>query len=264
MSLRNPDPRFSQSLERGLAILSCFTAQRSVLGISDLADRLDLSRSTVHRYAVTLTELGYLDQGENRKYRLGLRVIDLGFSAVSGSSLWEIALGELQKLHQKTRLTVGLAVLDGLHVVYLQVISAPLVMHELHESGRPLGSGSRLPASCTAAGKVLLAHLSDEERTERVGEIDFECRGQAAGKARMVFEAELEEITDRGVGINDGESAPGVVAIAVPVRGEGEVIAAVSLIARQPEITMRALLDQHTGVLLRTAQQISTAIADIK
>ena len=51
MQSRNPDPKFSQSLERGLALLSCFTAQQPVLGIADLADRFDLPRSTVHRYA---------------------------------------------------------------------------------------------------------------------------------------------------------------------------------------------------------------------
>ena len=70
------EPRYSQSLERGLAILSCFTPKRPVLGIADIADELGMSRSTTHRYVITLVALGYLEQGASRKYRLGLRVTD--------------------------------------------------------------------------------------------------------------------------------------------------------------------------------------------
>src|ERR1700733_5757810 len=67
------EPRYSQSLERGLAILSCFTPKRPVLGIADIADELGMSRSTTHRYVITLLALGYLEQGASRQYRLGLR-----------------------------------------------------------------------------------------------------------------------------------------------------------------------------------------------
>ncbi len=70
-------PRYSQSLERGLAILECFTPQTPVLGISDIADAVEMGRSTTHRYVVTLLALGFLEQGARRKYRLGLRVTDL-------------------------------------------------------------------------------------------------------------------------------------------------------------------------------------------
>ena len=65
------EPRYSQSLERGLAILGCFTPKRPVLGIADIADELGMSRSTTHRYVITLVALGYLEQGASRKYRLG-------------------------------------------------------------------------------------------------------------------------------------------------------------------------------------------------
>jgi DNA-binding IclR family transcriptional regulator len=75
-------PRYSQSLERGLAILAFFTSEQPTLRLADIADGLGLSRSTTHRYATTLVALGYLEQGEGRRYRLGLRVIDLGMAAL--------------------------------------------------------------------------------------------------------------------------------------------------------------------------------------
>lgn len=65
------EPRYSQSLGRSLAILGCFTPQRSVLGIAEIADDLGMSRSTTHRYVITLVALGYLEQNVSRKYRLG-------------------------------------------------------------------------------------------------------------------------------------------------------------------------------------------------
>ncbi len=91
MTPSSRDPRYSQSLERGLAILACFTPPRPMLGIADLADELGMSRSTTHRYVVTLLALGYLEQETTRKYRLGLRVTDLGMSALNSTGLPEHA-----------------------------------------------------------------------------------------------------------------------------------------------------------------------------
>ena len=83
---------FSQSLERGLAVLSSFTPDRPALGISELARQLALTRSTTHRYVATLATLGYLQQDDaTRKYRLGPRILDLGFSMLGSLGLREIA-----------------------------------------------------------------------------------------------------------------------------------------------------------------------------
>lgn len=91
------EPRYSQSLERGLAILGCFTPERPVLGIADISDDLGMSRSTTHRYAITLVALGFLEQGASRKYRLGLRVTDLGMSALNSTGLREHARPYLEE-----------------------------------------------------------------------------------------------------------------------------------------------------------------------
>src|SRR3979411_2880144 len=113
------EPRYSQSLERGLAILGCFTPARPVLGIADIADHLGMSRSTTHRYVITLVALGYLEQGASRKYRLGLRVTDLGMSALNSTGLREHSHSYLEELRQSTSYTVNLAVLDGPEILYV-------------------------------------------------------------------------------------------------------------------------------------------------
>src|ERR1700691_4272948 len=113
------EPRYSQSLERGLAILGCFTPKRPVLGIADIADDLGMSRSTTHRYVITLVALGYLEQGASRKYRLGLRVTDLGMSALDSTGLRKHSHPELEELRQLTSYTAGLGVLDGEEILYV-------------------------------------------------------------------------------------------------------------------------------------------------
>src|SRR3984885_3085831 len=113
------EPRYSQSLERGLAILGCFTPKRPVLGIADIADELGMSRSTTHRYVITLVALGYLKQGASRKYRLGLRVTDLGMSALNSTGLREHAHPYLEELRQRPSYTPSLGVLDSTDVLFV-------------------------------------------------------------------------------------------------------------------------------------------------
>src|SRR4029077_2817029 len=112
---------YSQSLERGLAILSSFRSGSPLLGVSDLAREVGLSRSTTHRYISTLAALGYLQQDPaTKRYRLGPRVLDLGFAAIHSMDVREIAMPYLQRLSDETGFTVNMAVLDGHEVVYIE------------------------------------------------------------------------------------------------------------------------------------------------
>jgi len=109
---------YSQSLQRGLAILSSFQSGRPLLGVSELGRDIGLSRSTTHRYVATLVALGYLQQDPaTRKYRLGPRVLDLGFSAINSMELREVAGPHLRELSDETGYTVNMAILDDLDIV---------------------------------------------------------------------------------------------------------------------------------------------------
>src|ERR687887_124701 len=157
------DPGFSQSLERGLAILSAFRSRQPLLGSSELAREVGLTRSTAHRYIATLATLGYLEQDPGtRKYRLGPRVLDLGFSAINSMELREISAPHLRRLSDETGHTVNLAILDGTDIVYIERCRSP--RQGQREIDLNLHVGSRLPAYCTSLGKVLLAFLDEEAR----------------------------------------------------------------------------------------------------
>ena len=168
------EPRYSQSLERGLAILECFTPELPVLGIADIADRLGMSRSTTHRYVTTLVALGYLKQGARRKYRLGLGVTALGMSALNGTDLREHAHADLAELPHRAGYTTSLAVLEGGEVVCVDRVQGLRRRHGV--AGPDTKPGSRLPSYCTALGKVLLAYLPESELREALSGIELNLR----------------------------------------------------------------------------------------
>src|SRR5215471_12272476 len=112
---------FSRSLERGLAVLSAFSSTRPLIGVSEIGREVGLSRSSAHRYIATLAALGYLEQDRaTRKYRLGPRVLDLGFSAINSMELRQLAAADLQDLSDATGHTVNMAVLDGVDILYVE------------------------------------------------------------------------------------------------------------------------------------------------
>jgi IclR family transcriptional regulator, pca regulon regulatory protein len=253
------EPRYSQSLERGLAILGCFTPKRPVLGIADIADDLGMSRSTTHRYVITLVALGYLEQGASRKYRLGLRVTDLGMSALNSTGLREHAHPYLEELRQRTSYTTSLGVLDGTDVLYVDRVRSfrrgqGKIDLELH-------TGSRLPAYATAMGKLLLANLPDAEQRELIAQIKLTKRGPNTVTSKKALREELEEIQAAGFAVNDQELAPELYAIAAPVRNDArDVVAAVNIAAPSALITLEELVDALGPHLVSTADRISARL----
>ncbi len=252
-------PRYSQSLERGLAILGCFTSEHPVLGIADIADELGMSRSTTHRYVTTLLALGYLEQGRSRKYRLGLRVTDLGMSALNSTGLRENVHPFLEELRERTGYTIGLAVLDGTEILYVD--RARSWRRAERETDLGLHPGSRIPAYCTAMGKVLLAHLPDEVQRELIAQLKLERNSPSTITSKQALRAELEQIREDGYAVNDQELRPGLQAIAVPVRDESrEAVAAVGIATSPEAISVAELTDALGPHLISTAARISSRL----
>lgn len=252
-------PRYSQSLERGLSILGCFTSERPVLGIADLADELEMSRSTTHRYVTTLLALGYLEQGKSRKYRLGLRVTDLGMSALSSTGLREHAQPYLHELRQRTGFTACLAVLDGDQALLIDRARSWRRVQRERDLG--LHPGLRLPAYCTALGKALLAYLPEQARAEVLSRTKLTRRGPNAITSKQALRIELERIAEDGLAVDDQQLSANMIEIAAPVRDESrEVVAAVGIAASPTAISLRDLVKQLSPDLLSTASRISSQL----
>lgn len=253
------EPRYSQSLERGLAILECFTAERPVWGIADLADELGMSRSTTHRYVLTLTALGHLVQGSRRKYRLGLAVTELGMSALSSTSLREHARVPLRELSKRAPYTLAIGMLDGPELLYLDRVRAARRGQGLIDLD--LKAGSRLPPHCCAIGKLLLAGLPEAERRQLIAELTLEPRGPHTTTSKNALRGELARMRSEALAVSKEELAPGLYEIAAPVRTQTrETIAAVGMQAHSSMISLEQLVERLGPHLISTADRISARV----
>jgi IclR family transcriptional regulator, pca regulon regulatory protein len=251
---------FSQSLERGLAILSAFGRGGSSLGITQLGRELDLSRSTTHRYVATLAMLGYLEQdAATKKYRLGPRVIDLGLAAINSMEVREVSAPHLQQLSDETGYTVNMAVLDGLDIVYVDRCRNSRAGQR--EIDLNLHVGSRLPAYCTSMGKVLLAYLPREECDELLERLELTRRGPNTIVAKAELVAELGRIRHAGMAVNNEELAYGLRSIAAPIFAQdGRPTAALNLAVHSSMVSMEDLLARLSQPLRETAHAISARL----
>lgn len=255
------EPRYSQSLERGLAILECFTPDTPVLGIADIATQLGMSRSTTHRYVTTLLALGYLQQGARRKYRLGVRVTALGMSALNATSLREHAHADLAELAHRAGYTTNIAVLDGDEVLYVDHLQG--FRRRQQVPGPAVKAGSRLPAYCTALGKVLLAHLPEYARNEILSHVELKQQGPNTIVGKGTLRDELSHVLDEGLAVEDQELVAGRVAIAAPVFDEaGEITAAIDMVAGADGIAMEELANALGPHLVSTADRISSRLGN--
>ena len=233
-----------------------------MLGIADIARAVDLNKSTTYRYVATLARLDYLQQDpETKKYSLGPRVADLGFAAINSMEITRVAARPLQALADDTGHTVSMAVLDGSDIVYVDRRRSARGGHLGMELN--LHVGSRLPAYCTALGKVLLAHCDPATLRMLLDRTDLARRAPKTITAREQLTFALGRIRELGVGVNDEELVPGLRAIAAPVRARsGEVIAAVAVVVPLSIATvpMEQLTARLEGPLRRTTNEISTRL----
>jgi len=253
------EPRYSQSLERGLAILGCFTPERPILGIADIADELGMSRSTTHRYVITLVALGYLEQGASRKYRLGLRVTDLGMSAINSTGLREHARPHLEELRQRTSYSTSISVLDGSEILCIDRLRS--FRRGLTEAERKLEPGSRLPAHATSVGKLLMAFLPDDEQRSLLAELKPAKVGPNTITGKRLLRDELDQVREAGFAVNDEELSAELLCVAAPVRNASrEVVAGVNISARSTMISLEEMVDALAPHLLSAADGISARL----
>ncbi|MES1247132.1 MAG: IclR family transcriptional regulator [Actinomycetota bacterium] len=260
MAAGDPAPNHSQSLERGLAILSSFRSGRALIGISDLGRDLGLSRSTTHRYVATLASLGYLQQdAPTKKYRLGPRVLDLGFSAINSMELREVAAPHLRDLSDGTGFTVNMAILDDLDIVYVERCRSSQARQR--EIDLNLHVGARLPAYCTSLGKVLLAYLPPDEQRDRLARTELVRRGPNTLTTRTALLAELKRIREQGYSLNNEELAYGLRSLAAPVLAhDGHAAAAINLAVHSAMLGVDELVTRWSRRLRATASEISSRL----
>jgi IclR family pca regulon transcriptional regulator len=241
-------------------MLTCFTPEHPVRGIAEMAQALDLGRSTTHRYATTLVTLGYLEQGPSRKYRLSSRVSDFGLSLLDSMAVRRVAREHLRELRAKTGRTVSLAILDGEEISYIDRWQGARQGQYAIDLG--VGLGSRLPAHCSAAGKALLARLPEPERRAALGRLRLARRTSRTLTTKAALRAELERIdAGDGLALEDEELLEGRRALGAAVLdGDGAPLAAVELTVPVSACSAQELLERFGPLVLGAAERIGAAL----
>jgi IclR family pca regulon transcriptional regulator len=249
---RDSSPDFIEAIARGLDVIRAFGPGQPVMSLASVAAASDLPRPTARRILLTLEELGYVRQSHPGGYELTPRVLDLGMSYVMSRGLWEIARPHMETLVARTRESSSIAQLDGSDIVYVARVAVPKIV------ALAVTIGTRFPAMQTSLGKVLLAALPPDEAERVLAEPSrsgLVPRCQPDSPERSVV---LREVRARGWALTDGELAPAIRSVAVPLRdGDGRTIAALNVNAHAAETTLDVLTGQHLPLLLETASAIS-------
>ena len=247
-----------EALAKGLRLLSLFSEQRPTWRVTDLAAEAGLPLPTVYRVVMTLTSEGYLDHLPNGDYRPGVKVLTLGTAALRSLDLVEIATPNLQELAERTGETVNLAVLQSDRVLYLvRLRNADLVTANIQV-------GSTLPAVTTSIGKLLLAHLDEDELRERVTPQSFSAQhGPNAKVSLEELREELDTIREQGWAMQDEELAYGLRSVAGPLVGPaGRVVAGVNLAVQARDWSNQRIVRELRPAVLSTCHEISALLTE--
>ncbi len=216
---------FVQSLERGLAVLRAFTPARSQLTLTEVARATGLTRAAARRFLLTLVDLGYVTN-DGREFALRPRVLELGYAYLAGLTLPAVAQAHLEALVERVNESSSISVLDGDDIVYVARCPTQRILTAA------IAVGTRLPADCTAMGRVLLAARPRAELDAYLARVPLVARTARTCTDSAVLRSTLERVAADGYALVDQELEDGLVSIAVPIRdAAGTVTAACNLSA---------------------------------
>ena len=241
-----------QVLDRAFQILNVLAEEPGGMGLTDVAERLKLHKSTAHRLIMVLERSRFVEKNAiSGKYHLGSRLMELGLSAVSRLDVYEVARPHLRTLVKETGETAHMAVLREGEVV-------SLVNAESSQTLRtPITVGTRTPAHCTSLGKAMLAFGLPEQVEEFLRNRTLKAYTRKTITSASRLKVELATTRARGYAIDNEEREPGLRCIGAPVwDSTGEVVAAISIAGPMFRIT-----DSRVPALSRSVMKLAARIS---
>ena len=241
------DRDFILGLQKGLAIIECFDDEHEQLTSADAAVRTGLSRAAARRCLLTLHKLGYANY-DGKFFTLAPRVLRLGYAYLLSSPLPQLLQPFLEHLSEQTHESCSATILEGEEIVYLARAATKRIM--------PMGLcvGTRLPAYCTAMGRVLLAALEPSQATHRLAATERRRLTPYTHTSLDDIAAVLAEVRRDGYCIVDQELEVGLISIAVPVYNNAGRVAVAINVATSPERARPAQLAERFLPALRKIQ----------
>ncbi len=237
-----------QVLDRAVAILQVLADAQNDLALVEIAERLDLHKSTTHRLLMVLEQHRLVRKnGNNGRFALGLRLFDLGSQAVARLRLREQARPFLERLVHDTGETAHIGVLDDGEIVSIANVEGPRTVRT------PSTVGRRTAVHCSAVGKAVIAFLPQPALEETLARRPLRPFTSKTLVTRTALLADLRQVRVRGYAIDNEEIEKGLRCVGAPVRDySDEVIAALSIAGPAFRITM-----DRIPVLARSVRQLA-------
>lgn len=245
-------PQTIAGVERALDVLTLFARPGvTSLGVTEVAEELELSKAVVHRILTTLVARDYVESDEaTRRYVLGGAALTLGLSVLDRIDVQELARVGLRELVGRTNETATLSVRAGWSRVYVDQVTPT------RDIKMVIQLGSSHPLHAGASSKALLAFLDEDLRQAYLDRGSFAAVTTATMTDRRALEADLATIQARGYALSLGERQEGAGSVAAPILShEGAVVSVISVCG--PLERFREEADACAGALLEVTRQIS-------
>jgi len=245
--------KLTESVRRAFLVLEAFSITSPAMALQEVANKVGLPKVTTLRYLHTLMLLGYvLREGKSGLYRLGPKVLDMGFTVLGNMELRQVAMPYLDELSRISDQNVSLGILDKTEIMYVERIRRRHIVNIY-------GVGSRVSSYRTSIGRALLAYLPETKLRRLVAEIlkQPETAKHLGPKGERFFSL-LKQVRQKGYALINGEFIPGMRAIGAPVLdAKGVAEGAVNISVYSAEVSLEKLVNRHVPLLLETVRKIS-------
>lgn len=245
-----------QAVSHALDLLEQFHGETDELGVTELSKRLKLHKNNVFRLLATLESRGYIEQNKvTENYRLGLKTLELGQTFIKQMGLLRQSKPVIEDLVKICNETTYVAVLKDFHIIYLDSVETTMTVRVVPRVG------SRLPAYCTAAGKVQIAYMSGEEIDHYLPNRELEKFTANTISDREVLKKQLAEIAEQGYAIDNEELDEGVKCVSAPIRDyTRRIIGAVSISGPSMRFSDERISKELLPLAIKAAEEISTKL----
>ncbi len=242
-----------QAVSHALDLLEQFHGDVDELGVTELSKRLKLHKNNVFRLLATLESRGYIEQNKaTENYRLGLKSLELGQTFIKQMGLLRQAKPTLEKMVADCHETCYVAIFKEGHVVYLDMVETDMTVRVVSRVG------SRLPSYCTAAGKIHLAYMSEDEINEILPGEEFKAYTKTTISTRKALREELIKIAEQGYAIDNEELDVGVNCVAAPIRDyTRRIVGAVSISGPTMRLDDERIAKELVPLVLKAAEDLS-------
>ncbi len=222
-----------QSATKIFAILEELAKSDGSLKITEIAKNLNYPLSTTHRFLASMMDLGYIVQNsDNGKYSLGVKLLSLSGAVLHNLNLRKIAMPFLEKLQSKTGETANLVVLDSDEVLYIEKVESNAAVRVFSLIGK------RAPVHATGVGKIFLADMAWSDVLEIIKTKGMKKYTENTITNIDTLMEELNKIRTKDYALDNEECEDGAMCIAAPIRNHtGKTIAGISLSAPKSRFT---------------------------